>query len=107
MVRCKYIIKAIKKDNLLDNVTKMGNLLSTEIKKSTIITDIRQTGLLLAIDFISKDIRDKFVTKLYNNGIICNATGKKTVRMRPNLAVTEYEVARALDIINKVVGNIK
>jgi len=106
MIRCKYIIKAIKQDNLLINSTLMGKLLASNIIKSKFITDIRQTGLLLALDFTNSTIRDKFVKELYINGMICNATNQNTVRMRPNLAVTADEINQALKIINKVVGNL-
>ena len=107
MVRCKYIIKAIKQYNLLDNSTHMGKLLADNIPQSDNITDIRQTGVLLAIDFINKSYRDRFVRELYKNGMMCNPTGERTIRLRPNLAVTKNEVHSALTIIQNTVGILK
>ena len=100
MVRCKYIIKAINKDNLLKNVSQKGKILHKGLKQIKNITNIRSTGLLLAFDFQNKIERDKFVKNLYNNGMICNPTGDKSIRLRPNLAIKDQEVKEALNIIN-------
>ena len=107
MIRCKYIISAIKQDKLLDNSTRMGKLLAENIPQSNNITDIRQTGVLLAIDFVNKSYRDRFVKKLYKNSMMCNPTGERTIRLRPNLAVTKDEIDTALSIIHDSVGSLK
>ena len=100
MIRCKYIIKAIQRDNLLENANNMGYLLRTGLSQHTQLKNIRQTGLLLAIDFYSENQRDQFVKKLYKNGMLCNPTGDKTIRLRPNLAINSQEIEDALNIIN-------
>jgi len=99
MVRCKYIIQAIKDYNLLDNVNNMGLYFRNQLDKFTDIKNIRNTGLLFAFDFDNKINRDSFVKKLYNNGMICNPTGNNSIRMRPNLAVSEKEIKAALEKI--------
>ncbi len=99
MIRCKYIIKAIKKDDLLTNATTMGNLLADGLKEMPFIQNVRQIGLLLAFDFTDKIKRDVFVKKLYENGMICNPTREVSIRMRPNLHVTDKEIKAALEKI--------
>jgi len=49
----------------------------------------------------SKTIRDDFVDKLKNNGMICNPTGEKSVRLRPNLAVTDDDIEQCIHIIRR------
>jgi len=101
MIRCKYIIKAIEKDNLLDNATTMGNLLADGLREMPQITNVRQIGLLLAFDFNRKIYRDSFVKKLYENGMICNPTGEMSVRLRPNLNITWGTIRDALSLIRR------
>ena len=101
MIRCHYIIKAIKKNKLKENATKMGKILTTQLSQIKNIHNVRSKGLLLAFDFESKVLRDKFYKKLFLNGMLCNPTGKNSIRMRPNLAVKEIEVEQSLEIIKK------
>ena len=58
--------------------------------------------LCFAFDFDSKSIRDKFVNCLWKNKMLCNKSGNCTVRFRPNLAISESEIDKALKIIKKV-----
>tara|TARA_R110001592_G_scaffold105399_3_gene296386 strand:- start:5003 stop:6157 length:1155 start_codon:yes stop_codon:yes gene_type:complete len=103
MVRCKYIIKAINKDNLLKNASQRGKILFDSLKKIKNIKNVRSIGLLLAFDFDNTLKRDRFVKKLYNRGMICNPTGDRSIRLRPNLSVKKQEVEKALNIIRSSV----
>ena len=103
MIRCSYIIKAIDKNNLKENARKMGNLLAFELSQIKNIKNVRSKGLMIAFDFDSKTLRDKFYKKLFLNGVLCNPTGENSIRIRPNLAVKESEVAQSLEIIKKTV----
>jgi L-lysine 6-transaminase len=103
MVRCKYIIKAINKDNLLKNASQIGKILFDNLKKIKNIKNVRSIGLLLAFDFDNTFKRDRFVKKLYNKGMICNPTGDRSIRLRPNLSVKKQEVEKALNIIRSSV----
>jgi len=105
MVRCKYIIKSIQKDNLLGNVKKMGDILFRGLKGIQQLKNVRHVGLLLAFDFDTKIQRDNFIKKIYKNGMICNPTGDLTVRLRPNLNISQQEIYKALEIINLSLGN--
>ena len=101
MIRCKYIIRAIENDNLLDNVNKMGKYFANKLAQFDQIKNIRQTGLLIAFDFEDKSERDTFYKNLYKNGMICNPTRDKSIRLRPNLNVTKQEINDALNKISK------
>ena len=100
MIRCKYIIKAIEKYNLLERGKFLSNYFTNKLKSLKKFKSVRSTGLLFCLDFNSKYKRDVFVDELYKNGMICNPTGDMSVRMRPNLAVTKKEINKALEIID-------
>ena len=101
MVRCKYIIDAIKEYDLLENVNTMGKYFRGKLDMLCGIKNIRNTGLLFAFDFENGSVRDNFVNRLYKNGMICNPTGKRSVRMRPNLAIKKLEIDDSIKIIKE------
>ena len=89
MVRCRFILKAYNKHNVLDNVKKMSLLFSDELKKLKMLKNIRSQGLLFAFDLETSKIRNKFVEVLFKNNMICNPTRDKTIRLRPHLLIKE------------------
>ncbi len=101
MVRCKYIIKAIEENKLLNNASKMGEYIFSELSRFSSLKNIRHTGLLIAFDLDNKEKRDIFYKKLHKNGMICNPTRNKSIRFRPNLNITKNEINKALYIIDK------
>ena len=102
MLRGEYIVKAYKEFKILENVNAMGNKLRRGLDETKNLKNIRNTGLLFAFDFETESIRNKFVNKLYKNQMLCNKSGKKTVRFRPNLNINRDEINKAIDIIKKV-----
>ena len=107
MVRCKYVIKAYKDYNVLDNVNEMSKYFLKRLKSVNYLKNIRNCGLLFAFDFDSKSIRDKFVNCLWKNKMLCNPTRERTVRLRPNLCVTKDEIDYALSLIQKSINSIE
>ena len=99
MIRCKYIIKAYKENNILNNVNKMGDYLLQSLDSDNKLSNLRNKGLIIAFDLPSTDERDSFVQGLFQEGVICNATGEKSVRLRPNLNLTMPEADLAIERI--------
>tara|TARA_E500000305_G_C4017211_1_gene236447 strand:- start:128 stop:1336 length:1209 start_codon:yes stop_codon:yes gene_type:complete len=107
MIRCKYIIQAIEKYNLLQNAEDMGKKIVDELKKIKGLKNVRGTGLLIAFDLESTKERDLFYKNARSLGLLCNPTTLRTIRIRPNLAVTEKEVNVFLEIVKKNLNFIK
>ena len=101
MIRCRYIIEAIKEYNLLENIDKYGKYFRSRLDELDGIINVRNAGLLFAFDFEEGSIRDNFVNRLYKNGMICNPTGKRSVRMRPNLSIKKLEIDDSIKIIKE------
>ena len=55
---------------------------------------------MVAFDVESNEFRGKLLQTLKNNGAICNMAGKRTLRVRPNLAVDKTEINAFLNILN-------
>ena len=99
MIRCKYIIRAYKEYGILENVKKQEKRLVSGLKSMPALKNIRNSGLIVGFDLQSVGKRDTIVKKLYKNGLICNQTGQKSIRVRPNLNLKDSETDIALDII--------
>jgi len=102
MVRCKYILRAYKKYNILDNVKKVGNHLAQSLSEDNRLSNVRNMGMILAFDLPNTEKRDNFVKNLFLNGVLCNPTGEKSIRIRPNLNLTMDEANIAIE---KIRGN--
>ena len=99
MVRCKYIIKAYEKYNILENVSARSKQLIKGLSKIDKILNLRNCGLIIGFDLQNQSNRDILVNNLFNNGLICNKTGTKSIRLRPNLNLSKEEADKALEII--------
>ncbi len=103
-VRSTYILKAYENQNLLESVNEkhifFKNLLSNKV------LNYRSSGLLIAFDFETKDKRDFFTKECFDKKLICNGTGERAVRIRPNLAITIDEMNLAAEIFIKVLSNL-
>ena len=99
MVRSKYIMDYLANNNIIKNVNKQGKKLYKGLKKLPQLKNLRQTGLLIAFDFETSEKRNIFYQNLYLNQMICNPTGEKSIRMRPNLCVTDEEIKISLEKI--------
>lgn len=89
-VRGEYIIDAIENNKLLERVRENSTLFSKEL--SDYVENYRSIGHLIAFDFKSKLLRDQFVKKAYDNQLLVNPTSDVSVRLRPNLAITDDEI---------------
>ena len=103
MIRCKYIIKAYKEENLLDNATKMGSYLLEELNKIEGVLNPRGVGCLLAFDLETQELRDRFALRCIDNNLIVNTAEENTIRLRPNLNVSYNECTEALATIESAI----
>ena len=57
---------------------------------------------IIAFDFKDGKSRDDFVLRAFEKGLLINRGGIKTVRMRPNLAITDTEVEELISILKEI-----
>ena len=106
MVRCKYIIKAMKNENVLSNVDKMSKKLFKNLSAIKNIYNLRNAGLICAFDLKNEKTKNIFVKKLIKEKMLFNPTRNKTIRLRPNLLVSEKEINHASEKIEEVLKKI-
>lgn len=100
-------IKTMLEKNVVDNSRKIGEYFLSQLKKlrrkhSTIITDVRGQGMMLAVK-LEIDAAD-IVNQCLQKGLLINSTGGKILRFVPPLIIKKKEVDQAVKILDEVMG---
>ena len=110
MVRSSRILEIIEEDKLLDKAAHSGSYLQNQLfkiaEKSDKISNIRGKGLITAFDFPTKDMRNHFVTKGMEQGVMFLGCGEKTIRFRPALIIGEEHIDTGLDVLENIVNKL-
>ena len=101
------IIEVIKKDRLLDNATAMGAKLRKglqELVGKGGMADVRGLGLMIGIEFDSKQSRDERLARAFKKGLLLLPAGQKSMRVIPPLTITEEEVQGGFELMSHVLS---
>ena len=88
------VIETIEKDGLLDNATKVGEVLRDGLAHEH-VTEIRGRGLLIGLD-LDAEVAPKVVDAAQAHGVILNATGPQRIRLAPPLVLTAEQAEEFL-----------
>ena len=101
-------MEVIESENLLEKVEEKGLLIKELLSKNSSIVEIRQKGLMLAIDMESTEIVQKVVTKCLERGVISFwfLSCPWSFRLAPPLVITEEEIREACAIIVGVIEEV-
>ncbi len=96
-------LTAIKEENMLENVEKMGKIFRQEMKsiKSDMIKLVRGKGLLNAVVINNKPGRTAWdvCIEMANNGVLAKPTHGNIIRFAPPLVITEAQMKDAVERI--------
>jgi len=102
-------IEIIRKDKLLDNASTRGYALRKGIQdlgqKRSRIIDVRGIGLMIGIEFDTKQNRDFTLMQAFKKGLLLLPAGHKTIRVIPPLVITEEEVQEGLTLLDQVLSS--
>lgn len=100
------VLDAIEGYDLLANVTERGRQFREQLEDADLpgVTNVRGLGLMLAIDFESKDRRDAVVDAAFDRGLLVLGCGYQTLRVLPPLDVTEREIDLAVDLLTESIN---
>ncbi|RJP76926.1 MAG: L-lysine 6-transaminase [Candidatus Zixiibacteriota bacterium] len=107
MVRVAKYLEIMDEEHLLDNASRMGQVLLTGLQGLAeefphLISNARGRGLMCAFDLPHTAARNVFRQKLYDNGLAILGCGDRTIRFRPPLVVKEEHINICLETIRKV-----
>ncbi|MEM2760635.1 MAG: aminotransferase class III-fold pyridoxal phosphate-dependent enzyme [Nitrososphaerales archaeon] len=98
------VIDVIRRDRLLDNARKMGNILLNRLSEFVGkygVVDARGIGLMIGVEYESKERRDQVLQNAFKNGLVLLPAGEKTMRVIPPLIITEKEIDEGVEILRK------
>ena len=106
MVRFGRYLEIIEEEGLVENAARVGSVLLDGLQALAAgaggrMTSVRGRGLICAFDLPDREERDGFLDRAYRNELLILGCGPRTVRLRPNLSLTEEEAGIALDRIRR------
>jgi acetylornithine/N-succinyldiaminopimelate aminotransferase len=107
----KAVLDTINEEGLLDGATDSGqyfldSLKVLENKYGKLIKEVRGKGLILGIQFKSKEIAKTVVEKCMDNGLLTILTMQTVMRILPPLNVKKKEIDIAVKTIEKVLKEV-
>lgn len=104
---------------LMDNATKQGKFLMTQLKKMQkrhpAMGDVRGLGLMIGIEFVldrkkktpSAEFADRVMEKTFEKGLMILTCGPSGIRLVPPLIIDRHECQVALEILDEVIGKVE
>jgi L-lysine 6-transaminase len=104
MVRARRILEVIEADGLIAQAAEVGRYLLGRLSELAAefpgqVLDVRGRGLMCALRLPSPARRDELIRKLWDQRVIMLASGPDSVRFRPALTVSRWEVDAAIDAL--------
>ena len=97
MVRATYIMDAYEKFDLILHANENQETFKKNLSAS--FDNYRGCGNLIAFDLGGRVQRDTFVSKCFGRKLLVSPAAERTVRLRPNMAVTEEEIDECCSIL--------
>ena len=104
MVRCGRYLEIIEEEDLIGNAARVGRVILEGLhdlarEAGGRMTAVRGRGLMCAFDLPDTGERDRFLARAYENRLLILGCGARSVRVRPNLSLTEEEAGTVLSLI--------
>ena len=109
MVRCGRYLEIIEEEDLIGNAERVGQVILNGLhdlarEAGGRVTSVRGRGLMCAFDLPDTAERDAFLARAYENRLLILGCGSCSVRVRPNLSLTEAEAGTVLSLIARSLG---
>ncbi|WP_226006326.1 aminotransferase class III-fold pyridoxal phosphate-dependent enzyme [Natrinema salinisoli] len=106
-------IDTIHEENLLANVRERGEQLRMHLEDAIDdgnapgMIDVRGRGLMLAVEFDTKERRDAVLESAFHRGLLTLGCGYKTLRLLPPLDVTEREIELGTRLLLESIADVE
>ncbi|MCH8872316.1 L-lysine 6-transaminase [candidate division KSB1 bacterium] len=111
MVRFRKYLEIIVTDKLIENTCNVGEYFSTELLQledgfDNIVSRVRGRGFMIAFDLPNSEIRNQFLSKTFENGLIVLPSGERSIRFRPSLNLPGELVDETLGILRESLADV-
>jgi acetylornithine/N-succinyldiaminopimelate aminotransferase len=104
------VLKYVIDNDIPGQVAKKGQHLERRLRsladRHPIVTEVRGRGLLWAIE-LDGEVAEQAVGMCREEGLIANNVKPTALRLMPPLVVSEEELDRAVEIVDRVLGNLE
>ena len=111
MVRFDRTLEIIEEDKLVDNAATVGAHLLRRLHELAdshpSVHNVRGLGLMCAFDLPTREFRDRVLQRCYDEGLVILGCGKRSIRFRSPLTITEAEIAEGIDLLTQSVKAIE
>ena len=112
MILLQEVVKTIKSENLLDLQVQSGAVLLNGLRDMEkrfpgLFHASRGLGTFCSVDMPTEAIRNEFVEKAKQSGLLIGGCGDSTVRFRPSLVAEPKHMEIAVDVMNKVASTFE
>jgi L-lysine 6-transaminase len=106
MVRCQRYLEIIEEERLVENAAAVGahllrGLEALQSDRPDVVSNARGRGLMCAVDLPDTETRDRLMDKAYEMGLMILGCGRRSIRFRPVLDITQAEIDEALGLVRK------
>lgn len=109
MVRATRFLQIIEEDKLVDHAREVGDYLADRLHQLAtqypVMTNVRHRGLFAAFDFPNGQLRDEFLKKGLEKGVLFLGCGDRSIRFRPALIIQQHELDQGLAVLEAIVRN--
>ncbi|EMA04697.1 class-III pyridoxal-phosphate-dependent aminotransferase [Haloferax denitrificans] len=103
-------LELIEEQNLAANAAEKGASLRARLESATEslaeVVDVRGLGLMVAVEFDTKERRDAVVDAAFERGLLTLGCGARSLRLLPPLDVTERELDLAVDLLDAALSDV-
>lgn len=112
MVRAKRYLEIIREEGLVRNAEKVGGYLlrgleDLQARHPDTLSNARGRGFFIAIDLPHREMRDHFIRRCFENGLVILPCGQSSVRFRPPLDFSKEEADECIRILDKSLKRLK
>jgi 4-aminobutyrate aminotransferase len=109
-VSCRAALEtiALLEEELMDNAVEVGSYLLRRLgtlqDAHPALIDVRGLGLMIALEFQTKEQAHTVADGCYHRGLITLPCGDKAIRLSPPLVVSQEQADAALDVLEAAIG---
>ena len=68
------------------------------------ITDLRGRGLMIGVELVSSELRDRILNECFRRGLLILGAGRSTIRLSPPLIIDEEQADFAVGTISDAIA---
>lgn len=101
-------LQVIQEEKLVDGVEAKAHFILEQLKDLKGVQEIRNKGLMMAVEFESFEILKPVIDQAIENGVLTDwfLFNDKSMRIAPPLTISEDEITEACDAIKLAVKNV-